>query len=96
MGLCLVRAGDELQYIDRVGTVIARGGQKGSEVWNDAEDYHNGLARVHIGGTLRKPVDSRWWWMGGKWCYLDRTGKIVCICIINGNESIEPLFGLRL
>jgi WG containing repeat len=95
-GLCLVRVGDELQYIDKTGAAIARGGQKGSEVWNDAEDFRDGLARVHIGGTLMERLHDPWWWKGGKWCYVDRTGRIVCICRIDGNKSIEPSFGLRL
>jgi hypothetical protein len=95
-GLCLVRVGDELQYIDKRGTVIARGGQKGPEVWNDAEGFHGGLARVHIGGTLMERRHDPWWWKGGKWCYIDRTGKIIYVCRIDGDKPIEPSFGLKL
>ena len=94
-GLCLVRAGDELQYIDKVGAVIARGGRNGPKAWNDAEDFHGGLARIHIGGTLMKKLHSPWWWRGGEWCYIDRTGKIICVCRIDEDKFIEPSFGLH-
>jgi WG containing repeat len=88
-GLALVRLGKELQYINREGTVVARGGTEGAEAWNDADDFHDGLARVHIGGRFTEIMDGPNSWIGGKWCYIDRTGKIIRVCKFDGSRARE-------
>jgi hypothetical protein len=46
---------------------------------NDVKGFHNGLAKVHLGGR-RNFIDarvSRSPWTGGAWYYINREGKIV-------------------
>ena len=96
-GLALVLLGKELQYINREGTLVARGGTEGADAWNDADDFHNGLARVHIGGRFTRKMDALNSWIGGKWCYIDRTGKIIRVCRYDGyrRRDLEPHYGKR-
>jgi WG containing repeat len=56
--------------------------------WNDFEDFHDGLARVHRGGIL---YESRFHepqvWEGGAWYYVDHQGKEVALCKRDGEKS---------
>ncbi len=90
-GLCRVLKDGVWQYIDRSGRVILKG-RKGQE-WNDAEDFYDGLARVHIGGALQGVTNLSAWWKGGCWYYINRKGQIVAKCREDGDEYIMPGFG---
>ncbi len=92
-GRCLVLEGDAWRYIDVRGFVVAKGGTHATDAWNDAEDFHGGLARVHIGGAYVHPDDGPGWWSRGKWVYVDRRGTIVCVCRHDTEQPIEPPLG---
>ena len=90
-GRCPVKVKGAWQIIDARGVLIASGVPP--DLWNDAEDFHNGLARVHVGGQFRSSHHGPNWWKGGKWFYVDRSGTIVTVCRNDGDELIEPPFG---
>jgi WG containing repeat len=92
-GRCRVVRGGVWAYIDRRGAVVAKGGRGADEGWNDAEDFHRGLARVHLGGKLMQPDDGGTWWSRGRWLYIDLRGQIVCVCRVDSEKPISPPLG---
>ncbi|MBC8871714.1 MAG: WG repeat-containing protein [Planctomycetes bacterium] len=94
--LAAVRIGDAWGYIDRRGTVVAKGGSGKEAKWNDAEGFHGGLARVHIGGEFQHTMDGPVWWEGGAWYYIDRCGTIVALCRRDSTRFQRPGFGKEL
>jgi hypothetical protein len=56
--------------------------------WNDFEDFHYGLARVHRGGTLyESQFHEPQVWEGGAWYYIDCQGKEVAMCKRDGEGN---------
>jgi WG containing repeat len=95
-GRCRVQVGGAWQYIDRKGVVVAKPAEVGT-IWNDAEDFVGGLARVHVGGKMSEATaHTACWWEGGKWYYIDHAGTIVTVCREDGKRLIEPPLGREL
>jgi hypothetical protein len=92
-GRCRVKLGIAWEYIDRAGVVVARPAEEGT-VWNDAEDFVSGLARVHAGGNMNEgTAHTARWWEGGTWYYIDRSGSVVTVCRKDETRLIEPPLG---
>lgn len=94
-GLCRVCVNEAWEYIDSTGEVSLRG--LSDQHWNDAEDFCDGLARVHIGGIFHDEEPSGpHWWEGGTWYYIDRDGVTVMVCRKDGDEYLGVSFGREL
>lgn len=63
-------------FIDRKGDVVLKGV---TEPWNDAEDFYEALARVHVGGEFYDDQQTAFW-SEGKWIYVNRRGEHVADC----------------
>jgi hypothetical protein len=89
-GFCRVRIKDEWKFIDKQGAIKFTAG--GKLPWNDAEDFHGGLARVHRGGTLYEAMfHEPQTWDGGAWYYINLKGQEVALCQRDGEGY--PHFG---
>ena len=100
-GLGAVQMGTAWGFINKQGEFVIhplrRDGRPG--VINDVDwcpggrtgVFYGGLARVHIGGEYRRPMDTRGWWEGGAWYYIDRQGKTVRrVCL---DSEWHPRYG---
>ena len=94
-GLCRVLLDGEWRFVDRAGTVACER-HTGEGLWNDAEDFHGGLARIHVGGEFQTTDDGPQWWEGGEWVYIDRRGKKISTCRVDAWRYREPSFGREL
>ena len=91
-GLCRTLKDGVWRYIDRSGNVVLKG--RRDDEWNDAEDFYDGLARVHVGGSLTVVgLGVARWWKGGTWYYINRRGNVVAKCRDDGDDYIAPGFG---
>ena len=88
-GLCRVKDGDQCAYIGRNGTVQIRHvhatsageyGPRKPSAFNDCTEFHDGIARVHIGGTFQLIHDAPSSWEGGAWYYINRSGEVISMC----------------
>jgi hypothetical protein len=61
--------GNAWGYIDESGKFVTE------LQFNQAEPFYDGIARVHVGGVLHTPDDADFYWEGGQWQLIDRTGK---------------------
>ena len=95
-GRCRVLVGASWQYIDKQGVIVAKGGPAVADAWNDAEDFHGGLARVHAGGEFEESHHGPAFWKRGKWCYIDHQGIFVSICRNDEDHLIVPPLGKEL
>lgn len=89
-GHCRVRIKDEWKFIDKQGAIKFTAG--GKLAWNDAEDFHGGLARGHRGGMLYEAqFHEPQTWSGGAWYYINLKGHEVALCQRDGEGY--PHFG---
>ena len=85
-GVCSVRIGDYWSYINSSGSLI--GNLQGIRTdWNDCEEFHHGLARVHIGGRFRVTLDGPSRWEGGTWYYVNNIGEILAKVCSDGESE---------
>lgn len=93
-GLALVTKG--CKWYDMEGGKYGFVNTKGEEVvpciYDYAEEFHNGYARVSIGGKAEKGISSNY--TGGKFGIVDRNGKVVVPCKYDyvGNSYKEGIF----
>jgi hypothetical protein len=92
-GRCRVLSGEGWGYIDSQGSVVAEGGPGPRSAWNDAEDFHGGLARVHTGGQFVESDHGPGFWKGGAWSYIDLQGADVALCRTDEPRLIAPPLG---
>lgn len=91
-GLALVSADKVFQLIDRSGKTVAKIASPENVQWETFEDFHGGLARVHIGGVLEE-YDHGARWKGGAWFYVNRSGVVVAPYRPDGDEFWGSLSG---
>lgn len=92
-GLCPVQLEGEWMYIDSEGAVAVRA-HDAENTWNDAEEFHGGLARVHIGGRFLRTDGGPQYWDGGAWWYVNSQGVIVGLCRRDGDKG--GMFGREI
>lgn len=90
--VCRVRRGEEWYYVNKHGAITLRCDDVNCR-WNDAEDFRGELARVHVGGEFQIALDGPAWWAGGQWQYIDKRGRVVAICRIDGEKPSDHPFG---
>ncbi len=74
-------------YIDKCGRVVVESKFVAASPWNCVDEFHGGLARVHVDGRLELPNDGGPSWHGGIWYYINTEGFVVAVCHRDGESA---------
>jgi len=58
-------------YVDRTGKYVI------APHFNEAHPFVSGVALVHLGGELQAVMDAPFYFVGGEWLVIDKTGKVL-------------------